>query len=139
MGTVHPLHPGTRTQPSVGEPEGLGLVCPDGAADDVRAIWDYTVALLPAAAAADRDALLAYCEAVATHRKASALLARSPVIVPGALKNTVVQNPACRVQRDAANTMQKYAAELGLTPGARAAAAPPAALPLAIPHLREAT
>jgi P27 family predicted phage terminase small subunit len=118
MGTVHHIHPTGTTLTDPGE-----LICPENVADDVRAIWDHTVAQLPAVTSADRDALLAYCEAVATHRKASALLARSTVIVPGAIKNTIVQNPACRVQRDAANTMQKYAAEFGLTPAARTAQA----------------
>jgi P27 family predicted phage terminase small subunit len=126
MGTVHSIRPGT---PAPGE-----LNCPDEVADDVRAIWNHTVAQLPAATPADRDALLAYCEAVATHRKASALLARSTVIVPGMMKGTVVQNPACRVQRDAANTMQKYAAEFGLTPAARAGQAHD---PATVPRLRE--
>jgi P27 family predicted phage terminase small subunit len=130
MGTVYRIHPDT------GRPGAPA--CPPDVADDVRAIWDHTIAQLPDATGADRDALLAYCEAVATHRKASAILARSPVLVPGALKGIVVQNPAVRIQRDAANVMHRYATEFGLTPLARTALAA-AGLPAELPHLRQAT
>jgi P27 family predicted phage terminase small subunit len=96
-------------------------VAPDDMADDVREIWDYTVAeleVMKIAAATDRDALICYCEAVIAHRKASAILARSPVLVKG--EGTVlIRNPALLIQRDAAHTIRAFAQEFGLTPSAR--------------------
>jgi P27 family predicted phage terminase small subunit len=103
--------------PADGQPQ-----CPDDASDEVRQVWDYALSqliVMGVATPADRDALRCYCEAVVTHRKASALLARSPVIVPGALKGAFVQNPAVRVQRDAAALVRSFAGEFGFTPSAR--------------------
>jgi P27 family predicted phage terminase small subunit len=103
--------------PSDGMPE-----CPDDASDEVRAVWDYTLSqliVMGIATPADRDALRCYCEAVVTHRKACAVLAKSPVLVPGAVKGTVIQNPAVRVQRDAAAVVRAFAQEFGFTPSAR--------------------
>jgi P27 family predicted phage terminase small subunit len=94
---------------------------PEDMAVDVREIWDYTLDELVAmktAAAADRDSLICYCEAVVAHRKASKILAKSPVLVKGAL-GTLVRNPALQVQRDAAHAIRAFAQEFGLTPSAR--------------------
>lgn len=94
---------------------------PDDAADDVREVWDYTVAQLGVmgiASAADRDSLYCYCQAVVTHRKAAKLLAGSPVLIKGALGG-LVRNPALAVARDAAYTIRQFAQEFGLTPSAR--------------------
>lgn len=102
-------------------PAGLPQ-CPADASDDVQQVWDYTIGnliVMGVATPADRDTLRAYCEAVVTHRKACALLARSPVIVPGTVKGAFVQNPAVRVQRDAAAMIRAYAGEFGFTPSAR--------------------
>src|SRR3954470_13391564 len=71
-------------------------VCPPNVAPDVRAIWDYTVAHLitmKLAKSADRDALRCYCEAVVNHRKASELLAKSPILIKG-LHGGMIRNPA---------------------------------------------
>lgn len=102
-------------------PRGLPPAPPAGLADDVRDVWDYTVRELDAmgiAFAADRDALVCYCEAVVTHRRASELLAVSDVLVTG-LHGGQVRNPALQVQRDAAAMVRGYAQEFGLTPSAR--------------------
>lgn len=96
---------------------------PEDIADDVREIWDFTVRELQAmgiASSADRDALLCLCEAVATHRKASAILARSPVLVKSE-KGTLMRNPALAVQRDAAHAIRSLAQLFGLTPSGRSA------------------
>src|SRR4051794_900007 len=79
-------------------------VCPEQASAEVRKIWDYTVehlVFMDLAKAADRDALFCYCEAVVNHRKASAILAKSPVLVKGSMGG-LIRNPALAVQRDAA-------------------------------------
>ncbi|MFC0546921.1 phage terminase small subunit P27 family [Kutzneria chonburiensis] len=110
-----------RINPAEPIPRGLPPVCPDGVSDDVRAIWDYTVAELDAmgtAAAADRDALLCYCEAVVSHRRASAVLANSAVLVKG-IHGGMVRNPALQIQRDSAGIIRAFAQEFGLTPSAR--------------------
>lgn len=102
-------------------PSGLPQ-CPDGVADAVREVWDFTIGnlvVMGVATPADRDALLCFCEAVVAHRKASALLAKTSVVIPGAIKGTVVTNPAVRVQRDAAATIRAFAGEFGFTPSAR--------------------
>jgi len=96
--------------------------CPDSASAEVREVWDYTVAELDQmglASAADRDALLCYCEAVVAHRKASVLLAKSDVLIKG-IHGNPVRNPALQVQRDAAQVIRAFAQEFGLTPSARA-------------------
>jgi P27 family predicted phage terminase small subunit len=98
------------------------IVPPVDMSDDVREIFDYTVAeleFMKIASPADRDALVAYCEAVDKHRKASALLARSPVLVKG-MHGNLVRNPAIQIQRDAAHLIRQLAQEFGLTPSARA-------------------
>jgi P27 family predicted phage terminase small subunit len=102
-------------------PSGLLPECPAGVSAPVREIWDYTVrelVTMGTAYAADRDSLLCYCEAVVTHRKTCALLAKSDVLVKGALGNPV-RNPLLAVQRDAASVIRAFAQEFGLTPSAR--------------------
>jgi P27 family predicted phage terminase small subunit len=102
-------------------PRGVLPVCPPEVADDVRAVWDYTIgelSVMGTASSADRDSLLCYCEAVVGHRKASAVLARSPVLVKG-LHGNMVRNPALQIQRDAAATIRGFAQEFGLTPSGR--------------------
>jgi P27 family predicted phage terminase small subunit len=87
----------------------------------VLAIWTYTVVELRAMgidAPSDRDALVAYCEAVDKHRKASALLRRSPLLIAGQ-KGNLVRNPLLMIQRDAAHLIRQFAQEFGLTPSAR--------------------
>jgi P27 family predicted phage terminase small subunit len=95
---------------------------PESMSPEVREIWDYTLPQLihmRTAAAADRDSLVCYCEAVIAHRKASAILARSSVLVKG-MHGSLVRNPALQIQRDAAHTVRCFAQEFGLTPSARA-------------------
>jgi P27 family predicted phage terminase small subunit len=87
-----------------------------------REVWDYTIRELgpmKIATSADRDALAAYCEAVAIHRRATRLLAQEELLIEGQRGN-LVRNPAVQMQRDAAQTMKAFAAEFGLTPRARA-------------------
>lgn len=96
-------------------------ICPDVASDEVREIWDYTVrelAAMKVLTAADRDSLVCYCEAVTNHRKSSALLKRSDVIIKGD-HGGPVRNPALAVQRDSAELIRRFAQEFGLTPSGR--------------------
>lgn len=103
-------------------PRSGKIVPPEGLSDDVRAIFEYVVSELEhmkIASPADVDSIVCFAEAVDKHRKASALLARSSVLVKG-LHGTLVRNPALAVQRDAATTIRQFAQEFGLTPSARA-------------------
>jgi len=95
---------------------------PEGMSSIAREVWDYTITELGhmrIATAADRDALVAYCESVAMHRRASALVASGDLLIEGQRGN-LVRNPAVQMMRDAAATMKSFAAEFGLTPRARA-------------------
>lgn len=100
----------------------VGLpVCPDEVSNDVRQVWDYTLrelSIMGIAYAADRDALLCFCEAVVTHRRACAVLAQTAILVKG-LHGNMVRNPALQIQRDAAAVIRAFAQEFGLTPSAR--------------------
>lgn len=94
---------------------------PPGVDPQVAEVWAYTIDQLRTmqlATPADRDVLLAYCEAVVIHRKASDILAKSSVLIKG-LHGGLVKNPAVQIQRDAAIVMRGLAQEFGLTPSAR--------------------
>jgi len=85
-------------------------------------IWAYTLeelAGMRTVTSADRDALVCYCEAVATHRRASELLARSDILIKALHGDRLVRNPLLAIQRDAAHTIRQFAQEFGLTPSAR--------------------
>lgn len=103
-------------QPADGLPE-----LPPGTSPQVAEVWAYTLkqlGVMKLATPADRDVLLAYCEAVVVHRKASDILARSSVLIKG-LHGGLVKNPAVQIQRDSAIVMRALAQEFGLTPSAR--------------------
>lgn len=110
--------------------------CPPEVSAEVRDVWDYAMTNLIAmgiATPADRDALLCFCEAVVSHRKASAVLAKSPPLIQGH-RGVLVRNPMLAVQRDAAAVIRAFAHEFGFTPSARSdirkgsgSGAPPAA------------
>jgi P27 family predicted phage terminase small subunit len=96
--------------------------CPEDVSEAVREVWEYTLGQLIGmgiASPADRDALLCYCEAVVTHRQASAILARSNILIRRADSDTLMRNPALVVQRDAASQIAKFAQHFGLSPSAR--------------------
>lgn len=95
--------------------------CPSDDAD-VRAVWNYTTEQLAAMGVltlADRDTLACYCEAVVAHRKASAILAKSPILVRSSDSGALVRNPALQAQRDAAGLISRFAQHFGLSPSAR--------------------
>lgn len=100
--------------------EGLPT-CPAGVSQEVREIWDYTlaeVAAMGVVSPADRDLLLAYCEAVALHRQVSAIIAEKGLAERSA-NGGVARHPAVAIQRDTAATMRSLGQEFGLTPSAR--------------------
>lgn len=103
--------------PGEGLPE-----CPLDVDPEVSVVWDRTLGVLAPiglATRADGDTLLAYCEAVVLHRKASRMLADCDPVIRG-LHGGSVRHPAVQVQRDAAMVLRAFAQEFGLTPAARA-------------------
>lgn len=117
------LHGDRKDRINTDEPqprEGLPT-CPREVDPAVRKVWDYTIAELAqmkVVTPADRDPLLAYCEAVVLHRRASAMLADAG-FSERALNGGSAKHPAVSIQRDAAATMRAYAQEFGLTPSSR--------------------
>lgn len=110
-----------RINPDEPKPRPVLPILPDDASDDVREVWDETLAELDAmdlAHAADAAALRCFCEAVVVHRKASAELTEKPILIITA-QGSLARNPALAVQRDAAQTIRAFAQEFGLTPSAR--------------------
>lgn len=86
----------------------------------VRDVWNYTIDALRKMgilSLADRDPLLAYCQAVVAHRRASQELDNLGYMVT--TETGVYPNPAVRIQRESALLMRQFAAEFGLTPAAR--------------------
>jgi P27 family predicted phage terminase small subunit len=88
---------------------------------DAREVWDFTLAQLRGmrlAHASDRDALVCYCEAVVTHRKATAGLAAG-LLLRTSNGRAYMRNPLIATQRDSAALVRILAREFGLTPSAR--------------------
>lgn len=101
-------------------PHGLPE-CPEWVTSEVRQVWNKTLIALHhmgLASTADEDSLMAYCQAVVTHREASRQIAQEGVIVLGSMR-TPVKNPACTVQNEAATQIARYAGLFGLNPSAR--------------------
>ena len=94
---------------------------PDSLPWQVRGIWDIAVADLGGSGRM-REAylpqLIAYCEAVYLHKRASTALQDDDLTVFGAMGGRTV-NPLIRIQKDAALVMLRFADSLGLTPTAR--------------------
>lgn len=104
-------------------PEPSPMKVPADASEAVQKVWREVVRELEAmglAYGSDSDSLRCYCEAVVQHRRASAVLARSQVLVKG-IHGNLVRNPALQIQRDTAATIRSFAQEFGLSPSARTA------------------
>lgn len=101
--------------PDAGLPE-----CPS-TREDIREVWDYTVAQLAhmkVLTLADRDLLFAYCEAVITYQNAMEIVWDEGVLYDHPSRG-MVKHPAMAIARDAAVQMRSLAIQFGLTPGAR--------------------
>jgi P27 family predicted phage terminase small subunit len=88
----------------------------------VNEVWDYTVEQLRkmrVLTMADRDPLLAYCQAVVMHHRCSELLDGEGYLWQGSDGDVMVPHPAVKMQREAALLIKQFGAEFGLTPSAR--------------------
>lgn len=86
----------------------------------VREVWDYTATQLKrmrVLTLADRDMLLAYCQAVVMHQRASQLLDAEGYLIRA--EKGLFPHPAVRMQKDAALMIKSLGTEFGLTPAAR--------------------
>jgi P27 family predicted phage terminase small subunit len=102
-------------------PRDLPPEPPDWISDEVRAVWDRTLAELTAmglAHSADRDCLVIYCQAVVTYQEAAEIVAKAGLLLKGR-DGGAVRNPAAAIMRDNAQLIRQFAQEFGLTPSAR--------------------
>jgi P27 family predicted phage terminase small subunit len=67
----------------------------------------------------DQTIFAVYCISYGRWRAAEELLAGEPLTVPGS-EGTPIQNPLCRIAREAARDLLRAGAEFGLTPSSRA-------------------
>ena len=94
---------------------------PDWLSPDARAVWDRILpelAHMRLVTAADRDALVVYCQAVAHHAQAVREVNERGLLVPGREGN-LVKNPACQFVREQAVLVKVMGQQFGLTPAAR--------------------
>lgn len=106
----------TEPQPSPGVPEP-----PEPLPPQERAVWNYIVselATMDLAKRPDRDQLYAYVCAVCLHANATVAVRAGGVLIKDR-DHELHQNPAIRVQNQAARTMLAFAREFGLTPSSR--------------------
>lgn len=95
--------------------------CPEWLSEDAKKIWKRTIhqlKLMGILYESDIDIIIAYCNAVVNYQKATLIVDQSGVLIKGR-RDSVVTNPAVRVQRDAATLIRMLASELGLTPSSR--------------------
>jgi P27 family predicted phage terminase small subunit len=103
------------------QPSDAPVEVPGWLSDPAREVWERLAPDLERRGlltAWDADAFVVLCNAVAHHRQAAELVARSGVLIKGR-KDAVVKSPAMQVVRDTAQTIRAYAQEFGLTPSAR--------------------
>lgn len=103
-------------------PRALDVEPPPDLPDELRAVWDRTLAELThmgLVTSADVDALVTYCEAVVMRRAAYKLVPSGAILIRGA-KGNLVRNPALQAWRDAAAVQRSMLIEFGLSPKARA-------------------
>ena len=103
------------------DPKGVGKPSvPPGLSADARRLWAHVVGSLPdeVLSKADDAALEIFARAWARYRKAVSQVDRTSLVVQS--KNGPVKNPLLNVINQAETVMLRAAAELGLTPAARA-------------------
>ena len=66
----------------------------------------------------DRTALEAYCEAVATHKRAVLDIQKRGIVIVNPQNGAVKRNPAVAIQAEMSNRIRAWASEFGLTPAA---------------------
>lgn len=114
------VRPGRINADEPAAPDGAPEL-PDFVQAPVRQVWHYTVASLKqmgTLSSADRDTLLAYCEAVVAHRAAAEAVHEHGILVLNKSRG-YVKNPALAAMNEAASQISRYAQHFGLTPSAR--------------------
>lgn len=89
---------------------------------DAREVWQRLTPGLVAASvltAQDLDALMVLCVAIARHRQATEMLARTSLLVRAPGGEGLVRNPLLTVQADAERTIVAFVDRFGLAPASR--------------------
>jgi P27 family predicted phage terminase small subunit len=103
-----------RHTPADGDP-------PEWLSEEALGVWRRVVPELQRfdlLSTVETDCLVAYCEAVATHRAACEEIAENGITVIGG-SGGLIKNPACTVKTESARIVALFAREFGLTPSAR--------------------
>jgi P27 family predicted phage terminase small subunit len=133
MGTRGPAPKPTRlkiisgeTRPSVINyaepiPGGGPLTAPEDLRPEARVVWERVIDAIGhtgVLTSADKDLLRLYCETLVRYTEAEGMLSKTGPLIRGRDGN-LVKNPLHQIVRDNADSVKKYARELGLTPAAR--------------------
>lgn len=109
------------------EPKPTGILSPPKSLSrEAATIWRHVVGAMPTGvfASVDQGLLTAYCEAYATHQRATKALKTEPLMVTGSTGQMVV-SPWVKLQADQARLMITLSARLGFDPISRAHLATP--------------
>jgi P27 family predicted phage terminase small subunit len=109
------------------EPKPTGILAPPKTlSKDATAIWRHVVGAMPTGVftSVDQGLLTAYCEAYATHQRATIALKTEPLMVTGSTGQMVV-SPWVKLRADQARLMITLSARLGFDPISRAHLAAP--------------
>ncbi len=104
------------------EPQPAGIpVCPDHLSEDAKSKWQEIMDSVPPGmiTVADAPLLEAYCEAWATHKKATEMMNKSCDLLGDNLTLNGRPSPYFKVRNEAARTMISLATRLGLSPADR--------------------
>ena len=104
------------------EPQPTGApACPDYMSDDAKTKWRDIMESIPPGmiTIADSPLLEAYCEAWATHKKATELMNVSHDLLGDNLTANDKPSAYLKIRNDAAKTMASLATRLGLSPADR--------------------
>ncbi len=105
-----------------GEPEFAGTPRrPDWLTQYAKEVWDRVIPDLieqGVTRRVDQDALCGYCEAAASLRSATEIIAKEGLTTRGA-NGEVKKHPAVTIQKEAMAMLARYSAEFGLTGASR--------------------
>ena len=102
-------------------PAGGSMTPPNDLRPEARVVWERVIDALGSTGvltSADKDILRLYCEAYVRYVEAETMLAKTGPLLKGRA-GEFVKNPLHQIVRDNAESVKKYARELGLTPAAR--------------------
>lgn len=99
-----------------------GAVCPEWLDDNAKIEWARIAPVLVQMGLlgkSDAAALACYCQSISIAKRANELIAEEGEVIDGAMGGKVI-HPAVGMRDKAMTQIQKFGAEFGLTPSARA-------------------